>query len=188
MKTKGFSPQMLAFTAVFTALIAAGAFIRIPVPVIPFTLQTMFVTMAGLLLGSRLGALSATIYMILGLIGVPIFTQGGGIGYVLQPSFGYIIGFIAGAFVSGFILEHSKKKSICSYILASFGGLGVTYIIGLVYLGRILNLYLGKNLDLWQILCTGFFFTIPGDSVLLVLGAFLSKRLAPIISKLQIQT
>ena len=64
--------------AIFTALIAIGAFIRIPVPVVPFTLQFLFTTLAGVLLGSRLGALSVTIYIVLGLMGVPVFAEGGG--------------------------------------------------------------------------------------------------------------
>ena len=76
MKTKD-----IIMTALFTALIAAGAFIRIPVPVCPFTLQFLFTTLAGVLLGSRKGAAAVGVYVILGLAGLPIFTSGGGIGY-----------------------------------------------------------------------------------------------------------
>ena len=82
----------------FTALIAAGAFIRIPVPLVPFTLQFLFTTLAGLVMGGRLGALSAAVYTMLGLIGIPVFAEGGGIWYILKPSFGYIIGFIVAIF------------------------------------------------------------------------------------------
>jgi biotin transport system substrate-specific component len=70
--------------AIFTALIAIGAFIRIPVPVVPFTLQFLFTTLAGVLLGARLGALSVIIYIVLGLMGVPVFAEGGGPGLYLQ--------------------------------------------------------------------------------------------------------
>ena len=62
--------------AIFTALIAIGAFIRIPVPVVPFTLQFLFTTLAGVLLGSRLGATSVILYIVLGLLGVPVFAEG----------------------------------------------------------------------------------------------------------------
>ena len=79
--------------AIFTALIAIGAFIRIPVPVVPFTLQFLFTTLAGVLLGSRLGAISVVLYIALGLLGVPVFAEGGGPGYILKPSFGYLPGF-----------------------------------------------------------------------------------------------
>ena len=61
---------------IFTALIAVGAFIRIPVPVCPFTLQLLFTTLAGLLLGSRRGAGAVLVYLALGLAGVPVFTEG----------------------------------------------------------------------------------------------------------------
>ncbi len=70
-------------TALFVALIAVGAFIRVPLPNCPFTLQILFTTLAGIVLGSRLGAASVGIYIVLGLIGVPIFTSGGGPGYIL---------------------------------------------------------------------------------------------------------
>ena len=76
--------------AMFVALIAVGAFIKVPIPVVPFTLQYLFTMLAGLLLGGKKGSLAVGIYILLGLIGLPIFAQGGGIGYIFQPSFGYI--------------------------------------------------------------------------------------------------
>ena len=69
----------LAYCALFTALIAVGAFIRVPVPVVPFTLQYLFTMLAGLLLGPRLGTIAVGTYVLLGLVGLPIFTQGGGL-------------------------------------------------------------------------------------------------------------
>ena len=89
--------QQLVLCATFTALIAIGAFIRIPVPLIPFTLQLFFVTMAGFLLGPKTGTVSAGLYLGLGLVGLPIFAEGGGPTYVLKPTFGYIIGFVLAA-------------------------------------------------------------------------------------------
>ena len=81
----------LMYCSLFTALIAVGAFIKIPIPVVPFTLQFLFTTLAGLLLGSKMGAVSVIAYMVLGLVGLPIFSEGGGIWYVFKPSFGYIM-------------------------------------------------------------------------------------------------
>ena len=73
--------RQLTMTALFVALIAVGAFIRVPLPNCPFTLQILFTTLAGIVLGSRLGAASVGIYIVLGLVGVPIFTSGGGPSY-----------------------------------------------------------------------------------------------------------
>lgn len=91
----------LVLFALFTALIAIGAFIRIPVPFCPFTLQLLFTTLAGLLLGSRRGAASVAVYVFLGTIGLPVFTSGGGPSYIFQPTFGYLLGFIGGAGFDG---------------------------------------------------------------------------------------
>ena len=86
---KKFTTRDLILCALFTALSAIGAFIRIPVPLVPFTLQITFTTLAGLLLGSKKGAISVAVYVLMGLIGIPVFTQGGGFSYVLKPSFGF---------------------------------------------------------------------------------------------------
>ncbi len=84
--------KQLVFCSLFTALIAVGAFIKIPVPVVPFTLQYLFTMLAGLILGPRLGTISVTAYMLLGLAGLPIFTEGGGLMYLAKPSCGFLLG------------------------------------------------------------------------------------------------
>ena len=65
--------KSMIYCGLFTALIAAGAFIKIPIPVVPFTLQYLFTMLAGLFLGSRRGMISVVAYMLLGLAGLPIF-------------------------------------------------------------------------------------------------------------------
>ena len=108
MKTKD-----LVLCAMFVALIAVGAFIKVPVPVVPFTLQFLFTMLAGLLLGPVNGALAVVVYIVLGLVGLPIFTQGGGPGYIFQPSFGYIIGFAVAAYVTGQIANEKSRFFLC---------------------------------------------------------------------------
>ena len=100
------------------ALISAGAFIRIPIPVVPFTLEFLFTTLAGLLLGGRLGAVSVGVYIAVGLLGLPVFAEGGGIFYVLKPSFGYIIGFAVASYVTGRIAKQSRQPGISSGCLS----------------------------------------------------------------------
>ena len=102
----------LVMCSLFVALIVVGAFIKIPVPVVPFTLQLLFTMMAGLLLGGKLGAVSVGVYILMGLLGLPIFAEGGGFAYVLKPSFGYIIGFAVASYVTGMIANRVPIRAI----------------------------------------------------------------------------
>ncbi len=169
--------------ALFVSLIIVGAFIKIPIPVVPFTLQFLFTMMAGLLLGGKRGAISVCIYIIMGLIGLPVFTEGGGIGYILKPSFGYIIGFAVASFVTGVIANKVDNPSYKRLLVANFIGLGIVYLFGMVYYYMISNFYLGTPIGLWPLFLYCFILAVPGDIVLCILGAFLSKRLIPIIKK-----
>lgn len=83
----------MVLCGLFIALVAVGALIRIPVGSDVYTLQFMFTLLAGLLLGARLGALAVGTYVVMGLVGIPVFASGGGPSYVLQPTFGYLVGF-----------------------------------------------------------------------------------------------
>lgn len=91
----------MVLAALFAALTAIGAFLQIPTGTVPITLQFLFTALAGLLLGWKWGAVSQLLYVGIGLLGLPVFTQGGGIGYVLQPSFGFLLGLIPAAAVIG---------------------------------------------------------------------------------------
>ncbi len=169
--------------ALFVALIAAGAWIKIPVPVVPFTLQTLFTMLAGLLLGGKWGGIAVCVYIVLGLAGLPIFAQGGGISYVLQPSFGYILGFAVGAFVTGVIANRKSRPSYRRLLAANFSGLGIIYLFGMVYYSLISNFYLGEPIGLWPLFLYCFLLTVPGDIVLCIAGAILGKRLIPLLRK-----
>lgn len=169
--------------AMFVALIAMGAFIKIPVPVVPFTLQYLFTMLAGLLLGGKKGCLAVGIYILLGLIGLPIFAQGGGIGYIFQPSFGYIIGFAVGAFVTGVIANHKNRPSFLRLLAADFAGLLIVYLLGMVYYYLISAFYLGNPIGLWPLFLYCFILAVPGDIILCIMGAFLGERLIPIIKE-----
>ena len=167
--------------AMFVTLIAAGAFIKIPIPVVPFTLQYLFTMLAGLLLGGKLGCLSVCVYIFLGLAGLPVFAQGGGIGYIFQPSFGYIIGFAAGAYVTGILANGKGNPGYPRLLAANFIGLGIVYLFGMVYYYWISNFYLGTPIGLWPLFLYCFLLAVPGDIVLCILGAVLGKRMIPII-------
>lgn len=184
VKTKRFTKTTdMVLCAMFAALIAVGAFIKIPIPYVPFTMQLFFTTLAGLLLGPKWGAASSLVYMITGLIGIPIFTEGGGLGYIFKPSFGYIIGFIIGAYVTGKIATKVSKPSYRRLLAASLAGLAVVYVIGMVYCYFITNFYLGTSMGVKTVFLYCFLFIIPGDLALSFLSAFLSKRLIPVLNR-----
>ena len=167
--------------AIFTALIAIGAFIRIPIPVVPFTLQFLFTALAGVLLGSRLGAMSVILYIALGLMGVPVFAEGGGPGYILKPSFGYLPGFALGAYVSGYFAERNARPSFKSLLLGNVLNLAVVYLCGMAYCYVISNFYLGTPIALWPLVLYCFILAVPGDAALCIAAAALGARLVPVI-------
>lgn len=175
--------QTLAYCSLFTALIAVGAFIKIPVPVVPFTLQFLFTTLAGLLLGPKWGTVSVVAYTVLGLIGLPIFSQGGGFGYVLIPSFGYIIGFCAGTFVTGLMAQRAKKKTVPRYMLANFVGLLIVYAVGMLYYYIICNYVIDTPIAFGPLFLYCFVLAVPGDICLCILAALLVKRVKPILDR-----
>lgn len=173
----------IAQIALFTALTAIGAFIKIPIPVVPITMQVFFVTMAGVILGAKKGAISQLLYVLIGLVGFPIFTQGGGVAYIFKPTFGYLIGFIFGAYIIGKITERLKKKNITGIFLAILAGVGVIYVIGVTYLYIINNYYVGKEFSLWFAFYYGFLVSILGDLVCSYFAAVLCYKLLPVIKK-----
>lgn len=178
-----FSVREMTMVALFVALISVGAFIKVPVPVCPFTLQFLFTTMAGMLLGKRLGATAVTIYVLLGLAGFPVFASGGGITYVFTATFGYLIGFALGAYVTGWLVEKQNAKggelSMIGLVLANFAGLMVVYLCGMVYYYFISMFYLSAPIGIWPLFLYCFLLAVPGDIVLCFAASILGKRLVP---------
>ena len=169
----------LVLISIFSALAAVGAYIRIPVPVVPFTLQFFFTMSSGLLLGGRLGAISVLVYILVGLLGAPVFAGGGGPAYVLQPTFGYLLGFSAGALVTGVIANKYPRPSMRRLLAANFTGLCIVYIFGMFYYWMISTFYTGRGIGLWPLFLYGFVLAVPGDATLCIVAAIISKRLIP---------
>ena len=173
--------RMLTVSALFTALIAVGAFIRIPVPMWPFTLQTLFTTLAGLLLGPRYGTLSCVAYMVLGLAGLPVFTGGGGPQYIFQPTFGCIVGFAVGAWFAGMIVRRGRARGFRLFLLAALADT-VVYVIGMAWFWCVKAFYLNDPIGMWTLFVTCFVPTIGVDVLKAALAAGAAVRIAPILS------
>ena len=113
----------LVYASMFGALTAIGAFLSIPLYPVPVTLQDLFMTLAGLLLGARLGSLSQIVYVLLGVVGLPVFAGGkAGLGVLLGPTGGYLLGFVAGALLSAAVRQMRKDPGVGWLLLAITAG------------------------------------------------------------------
>ena len=176
MKTRN-----MILVALFAALTAVGAFIRVPLGVSTITLQLLFTALAGVLLGARLGALSQTVYVLLGLVGLPVFASGGGFQYVLNPTFGFLLGLIPTAYLVGRLTEGDGSPGRIA--LACLAGFTVLYCVGVPYMGAVCNAYLGKGLTLWQILKSGMLIYLPGDCLKIAVCALLAPQLTRALAR-----
>lgn len=177
MKTKS-----LILVALFVALSCIGARLQIPMLLVPITLQLLFCLLSGMLLGPRLGALSQALYIALGLIGIPVFAgaPGGGISYLLKPSFGYLIGFIVCALVSGLLIIREKKLTFVKALGASLAGTISVYLIGVPYLYFIL-MNTAKAIPVATAFTSYFLVFIPGDILKCIVASVLTVKLRPVI-------
>ena len=164
--------------AIFTALICVGAFISIPMYPVPITLQNFFVFMAGLLLTPMEAFLSILVYIILGLIGLPVFAGfTGGIQSVFtKPTFGFLIAFAIGAAViAKFTKDTTDRKKIFLVLLLSEV---IFYVIGLPYMYAVLKLVIGKAPQgLYAVLSMGLIPFIPGDIIKMIVATLIAPKI-----------
>jgi len=168
LRTKG-----MILSSLFAALTGVGGLIAIPLPFtpVPITLQIFFTFLSGAILGKYLGALSQVIYILLGVVGLPVFAKGSsGIGAILGPSGGYLVGFIPASFLVGYILEKRDNPSIQLILLAMALGVLAIYSPGVAWLMWVARINLGKALIL------GVVPFLPGDTVKIVVAALVVKR------------
>lgn len=125
--------RRIIYISYFIALTVLSGFIRISFGGVVFTLQTVVVVSSGFFLGGADGAIVQLCYMFLGLLGVPIFTEGGGFSYVIKPTFGYIISFPLGAFIAGKLLTKRETLSGVRIFLSGTCALLPIYLIGIAY-------------------------------------------------------
>ena len=169
--------RMLILTAFFAVLTAVGAFIRIPTPVSNYSLQMLFTCMAGLLLGPKWGAVSQAIYIALGLAGLPVFTLGGGLSYVLQPTFGFLLGLIGCAWLVGHLTRN--RRDFKRLFFACLAGTGMVYLVGLPWMHGILTLHMDLEMTFRQTLVWGMLVFIPADIAKAAASAYLASKLLP---------
>jgi biotin transport system substrate-specific component len=160
------------------ALIAGGvavmgvlAQVTVPLWPVPVTGQTLGVLLVGATLGARRGALSLLAYMLVGLVGLPIFADGhGGFASILLPSFGFVIGFVPAAFAIGWLSERAwdrhALRSLVGFFLASL----IPFAFGLPWLAVALGT-LGYPNDFASVMAAGFTPFIVGGLVKWLIAA-----------------
>ena len=175
----------LTLSALFCTLICIGSFIRIPMPnMMPITLQTFFVLLTGLVLPLKASTLATITYMTLGLIGLPIFSGGGGLGYVLMPNFGFIIGFIVATVIMSVITEKLNNRSFWQYFAISLLGITLIYIIGILYFAFITNVHNSNNYSAIWFIQTVFLPFVPKEIICIILSSISAYKIRPYITKI----
>ncbi len=174
------STREIALAAMFTAIMCVlTILVRVfqPVMVMPFSLQPLIMLLAAYLLSPRAAFLSMLAYLLLGLIGIPVFSSPpyGGPAYVLVPSFGFLLGFPPAAWLQSRLI---KKATMTNFILAGLVGILVYYAVGLPYMYLILNFYLKNTIDILKVIQIGFIPFITLDLAKMVVAALLARKLS----------
>lgn len=156
------------YAALFAALIAAGAFIAIPIGPVPIVLQNLFVLVAGLILGPRWGLCSVGIYLLMGGFGFPVFAGGtGGIGRLFGPTGGYLFGYIPAVFITGLISQGLGKTKLGD-AAAMVAGTIIVYGAGVPWLKFATGMAWNKAV------MVGMYPFIPGDVLKICAGVLVA--------------
>ena len=167
--------------ALMAAVTAVAAQISVPFFPVPFTLQVLAVILSGLLLGSRYGALSQAIYLLVGALGVPVFAQfKGGLAVILGPTGGYLVSFPVAAAVAGLAAraarDASRRRALWTSFLWGCAGLAVIYAVGATWLSVV------TDLPLAVALAQGVFIFVPFDLIKVALAGLVAVAAPPAIA------
>ncbi|MEJ5377275.1 MAG: biotin transporter BioY [bacterium] len=159
----------MVLASLMASLTAASSLLAIPLGPVPITLQSLFVLAAGGILGARWGAVSMSLYLLMGMAGLPVFAGGtSGIGKILGPSGGYLLGFVISAALVGFLTHRFQGKIYL--FLACLAGLALIYSLGSVWLSLV------SRISMENAIALGVMPFLPGDLVKASLAALLIAR------------
>lgn len=159
-------PLDIVLVAAGAALTALLAQIAVPLYPVPITGQTLAVLLVGATLGAARGALSLALYAVLGIVGLPVFSDyGSGVHVILGPTGGYIVGFIVSAGLVGWLSERAWERQILKALATFAAGTLVVFAVGLPWLAVALGL------DLMQTLNGGLFPFLIGGAIKALIAA-----------------
>ena len=166
---------MTVYASLMAAMIAAGAYLAIPIGPVPIVLQNLFILLTGLLLGSRWGLASVGIYLLAGACGLPVFAGGlGGIGRIIGPTGGYLIGYLPAVFLIGLVSEKTKGRVLFD-VMAMICGSIVIYLCGVTWLKILTGMTICKTL------AVGMYPFLIGDALKIAAAVPIAKALRPMI-------
>ena len=130
MKNKKLTTYQMAVTALMTAVMCVLGPLSVPIGAVPISLTNLVICFTVWLLGAKLGTLSVALYLLIGLVGVPVFSgYGAGIAKIAGPTGGYLVGFLLMAFIGGLFIEKSKGNPVISGVGLVLG-IAVSYVLG----------------------------------------------------------
>ncbi|MBN2109964.1 MAG: biotin transporter BioY [Methanosarcinaceae archaeon] len=163
----------MALASLFAALVSVGAYARIPVPFspVPITLQVFFIFLAAAMLGARWGTLSVIVYLLLGIIGLPVFSGGSsGLGILLGPTGGYLVGFVMAAFLIGILSGKKGTSSVLLNAMFMLAGLCIIYVAGISFLAYAAGITFENAIRL------GVLPFLPADLLKVVLASVIASK------------
>ena len=167
--------RLTVYASLFAALTAAGAFMAIPIGPVPIVLQNFFVFLTGLLLGTRWGLASVSVYLLAGALGLPVFAGGtGGIGRFVGPTGGYLIGYLPAVWIIGWIAGRGKHRPLFDLFGMICGALTV-YLFGVPWLKALTGMSWAKALSV------GMIPFLVGDALKIAAAVPVAKALRPMI-------
>ena len=169
--------RMTAYASLMAALTAVGAYISIPIGPVPIVLQNLFVFLTGLLLGRKWGTIAITMYLLAGICGLPVFAGGkGGIGHVIGPTGGYLIGYVPAVFFIGLLAEKGRGRPFFD-LMGMLLGTAAIYGLGVPWLKLVTNMSFAKTLAL------GMYPFLLGDAIKISVAIPLARKLRPMVER-----
>lgn len=170
--------KQITKVAICMALLCVSSYISIPIPFspAPITAQTIIINLIAIILIPKEAFFALAGYLLIGIIGVPVFSGGqAGIGKILGPSGGYLIGYLIAAVLMSFIFQKVKRSFASCAAITMIVGIPVIYLCGLVTM----RLYVGSSL--WTLISASVIPFLPGDICKCIVGSYLgyilNKRL-----------
>lgn len=179
--------QDITMMAMMMALLIITAKLVIPLPLFDYlSLQIITIYLIYPLLGTKYGLIVTFSYLILGLIGLPIFASGGGIFYIFKPSFGFLLSFATFPLIQATLSKlfwRRKWLPLKKILIINYSGLFYLYLIGLLYKCLILFFYLKETNVLYSVLAVSTLIDLSCDILLVFVASLLTYKLLPLIHK-----